>query len=149
LDGKVIIFDIDGTLANIEHRKHHIKTKPKEWNQFVEKIPNDSMYDDIVELLSLFHRNFYTIILVTGRGEEHQEATLQWLIKHQLEARITKVYMRRRNDFRPDYIVKREILETMRAEGYDPWMVFEDRTQVVNMWRENGIRCMQVCAGDY
>ena len=31
---KVIVFDIDGTLANIEHRRAFVATKPKNWKAF-------------------------------------------------------------------------------------------------------------------
>ena len=29
-----VIFDIDGTLVNIEHRLPHIMKKPKDWDTF-------------------------------------------------------------------------------------------------------------------
>jgi len=32
----VYVFDLDGTLANIDHRLHFIKTKPKNWPAFFE-----------------------------------------------------------------------------------------------------------------
>jgi hypothetical protein len=35
------------------------------------------------------------------------------------------------------------------ADGYEPIMVFDDRNQVVKMWRERGIVCAQVAEGDF
>jgi hypothetical protein len=58
-------------------------------------------------------------------------------------------YMRSDKDYRADYIVKREMLDKIRADGYDPVLVFDDRTSVVNMWREAGLRAVQVAPGDF
>jgi len=57
--------------------------------------------------------------------------------------------MRKANDRRPDYVVKLDLLNRMRHDKFDPYMVFEDRSQVVKMWRDAGIRCLQVCEGEY
>jgi len=45
--------------------------------------------------------------------------------------------------------VKREMLDRIRADGYNPIMAFEDRSRVVKMWREAGIPCAQVAEGDF
>jgi hypothetical protein len=59
------------------------------------------------------------------------------------------LYMRRRNDRRPDYIVKAELLDQLLADGYRPIMAFDDRDQVVKMWREKGVPCAQVAEGNF
>lgn len=60
-----------------------------------------------------------------------------------------RLRMRRAGDHRPDDIVKREILDQMRADGWRPVMAFDDRARVVKMWREAGIPCAQVAEGDF
>jgi hypothetical protein len=57
--------------------------------------------------------------------------------------------MRSDNDYRADFIVKEELLAQLRADGYNPVMAFDDRQQVVDMWRENGLICAQVAKGDF
>jgi hypothetical protein len=57
--------------------------------------------------------------------------------------------MRKRNDFRKDFEVKREIYEAQIANRFDVLCVFDDRQQVVDMWREVGLVCLQVAAGDF
>jgi hypothetical protein len=53
----LIVFDIDGTLANIEHRLHHVRSKPKNWPAFDAGIPNDKVNEPVAavfrELLSI------------------------------------------------------------------------------------------------
>ena len=38
-----IIFDIDGTVANIDHRLDYVRSHPKNWNAFDAGIPNDGV----------------------------------------------------------------------------------------------------------
>jgi hydroxymethylpyrimidine pyrophosphatase-like HAD family hydrolase len=40
----LICFDIDGTLANIEHRLDYVRSKPKNWKAFDSGIPNDVVF---------------------------------------------------------------------------------------------------------
>lgn len=59
------------------------------------------------------------------------------------------LYMRTAGDKRPDDVVKEELLAKIRADGYEPFLVFDDRQRVVDMWRRNGIQCCQVAPGDF
>ena len=91
-----------------------------------------------------------TILIVTARSDEYRDVTERWLNeKAGLEGVFEKVYMREEGDYRDDNIVKREILSNIRLDGYDPYMALDDRGMVVDMWREEGIRCLQVRDGGY
>ena len=57
--------------------------------------------------------------------------------------------MRSNSDFRPDFEVKEGMLVKMKDQGFDPIMAFDDRQQVVDMWRRQGITVMQVAEGDF
>jgi hypothetical protein len=57
--------------------------------------------------------------------------------------------MRKNNDHREDSIVKQEMLDKIRLDGYNPTLVFDDRARVVEMWRKNGIKCFQVAEGNF
>ncbi len=145
---KVVIFDIDGTLANIAHRQKFVRQKPKRWDLFNKAIPNDTPHSDILWLFSLMAKEpDTTMIVASGRGEEDRAVTEQWLA----EAGIlyAKLYMRPARDYRRDDIIKGEILEQIRSEFGEPYMAVDDRNGVVDMWRSNGIRCLQVAPGDF
>ena len=58
---KVIVFDIDGTLANIEHRRSFVATKPKNWKAFNAGIVNDTPHEDLVELTWMFHSQLHQV----------------------------------------------------------------------------------------
>lgn len=90
----------------------------------------------------------------TGRPEEHRELTTTWLTINTAIYREELIHgqlvMRTTGDYRPDYIVKQEMVDRMLAEDRKRLVcVFDDRQQVVDMWRRNGIACLQVAPGNF
>lgn len=134
---KTWIFDIDGTLANIEHRRHFVTSKPKNWPAFNAAMINDGVNEPVVEFLLQIFSSGGTIILASGRSEEQRLVTTQWLRNNNIPWH--RLYMRAEKDYRSDDIVKEEILAQIRADGFEPFAVVDDRPQVVRMWRRNGI----------
>lgn len=147
-DKKIVVFDIDGTLADIEHRRGYVQTKPKNWPAFNAAMVHDAAHGDIVWLFkTLLHSGDCTMLLASGRGEEFRQHTVEWLEKHGVV--YERLYMRPAKDSRSDVIIKAEILEEIRKDFGEPYMVFDDRNGVVDGWRANGIRCCQVAPGDF
>jgi FMN phosphatase YigB (HAD superfamily) len=145
---KVIVFDVDGTLADVMHRVHFVRNKPRNWPAFNRAMKDDTPNHDIVWLFKTLWKQEDTIMLVaSGRGEETRGITESWLLDN--EILCEKLYMRPAADYRSDDIIKAEILEQIRAEYGEPFMVFDDRNQVTDMWREKGVRCLQVAPGDF
>ena len=136
----LVVFDIDGTLANIEHRLDYVRCKPKNWKAFDSGIPNDKVNQSVAMMFwALQEQEMHDIILASGRNERSRQATEQWLTHNALGG-YQKLYMRPADDFRSDDIVKQEILDEIIADyGKKPDMVFDDRKKVVDMWRRNGI----------
>ena len=144
---KVIVFDIDGTLANIEHRRSFVATKPKNWKAFTAGIVNDTPHEDIVTLSSMFVACGNTLLLCSGRGEEQRDVTVDQM--NEFGVLYSKLYMRPAKDHRPDDIIKVELLQQIREEFGNPWLWFDDRTRVVNAIRAEGVRVLQVAPGDF
>lgn len=135
----LVVFDIDGTLANIEHRLDYVRSKPKNWKAFDAGIPNDAVNKPVAEMFRLITRDDHNVVVASGRNERSRVATRDWLEDHGL-GNYERLYMRKADDFRSDDIVKREILDEIIADyGRKPDMVFDDRKRVVDMWREAGI----------
>jgi phosphoglycolate phosphatase-like HAD superfamily hydrolase len=144
----LIVFDLDGTLANIEHRLGYVRSKPKNWAAFDAGIPNDAVN---LPVATVFHQMVdagHTVILASGRNERSRISTQDWLRKNGFSS-YDKLYMRLADDFRSDDIVKLEILDQIIADyGRKPDMVFDDRPRVVKMWRDNGIFVFDVYQGE-
>lgn len=145
---KAIIVDINSTIANTDHRKHHLEKRPKDWDAWHAAVDNDSLHTDVVSFVEILHIHLNVeILLCSGRHEELRAKTINWLRKKGVK--FNRLYMRSDNDHRPDHIIKLELLERIRLDGYDPIAAFDDRNSVVAMWREQGIRCFQVAPGNF
>lgn len=152
---RVYLFDLDGTLADLTHRLHHIKTpvldtqgkmQPPNWDAFYAACVDDKPIQHMVDLLDAI-ANDNTVVYVTGRSDQCREQTADWMEKHDLPP--GQLYMRKAGDHRQNHVVKAELVDRIIADGMQPVMAFEDRTQVVKMLRERGIPCLQVAEGDY
>lgn len=138
---KCIVFDIDGTLANCSHRVHHVNGKKKDWPAFMAGIPDDEPIEQMIEMNHLLNEVDLPIFLCSGRSENERADTEAWLAKHGVY--YDKMFMRSAGDYRADYIIKRELLEAIRLEGFNPHIIFDDRQCVVDMWRKEGLYVLQ------
>ena len=146
-----VIFDIDGTLADVVHRRHFVASKPKNWAAFNAAAHLDKVIEPVAETCRRLRQGAARIIFATGREGTHaiRTTTMNWLLNNGIGEIGDFLFMRGEKDYRPDHIVKEEILAEMRAKGFKPTIAFDDRQQVVDMWRRNGLICAQVAVGDF
>ena len=144
---KCWIVDIDGTIANTEHRIHYITDGHKNWNAWHANAHKDEPIEEVVALLDMAAANDIKIVLCTARDEKCRQDSIDWLEAHDIP--YDALYMRKQWDRRDDDIVKFELLEQIYEAGYEPILVLEDRDRVVKMWRSAGLRCLQVAPGDF
>ena len=130
------IFDIDGTLAFMNGRS------PYDYS----KVLTDGVHDDVARILFDMHILWRKIILCSGRSEDCRADTEAWLSKNSIH--YDSLHMRKSWDIRKDSQVKYEILLDLIKENYIMG-VFDDRDQVVKMWREAWLRCYQVNYGNF
>lgn len=143
-----VLFDIDGTIALIDHRRPLLDGNKPDWRSFNSKMGDDIPNHPVVDLYkTLWDSQKYQLILVSGRGEEHRGITEAWLTWNLIP--FDRILMRSSNDFRPDSEIKQEILDQLRAEGNEISFVVDDRNSVVDMWRSNGILCLQCANGNF
>jgi hypothetical protein len=146
---KCYVFDLDGTLANLDHRLPLIKTDPPDWRAFFATCGGDALIEPVARLYSDLALAAYDdgMIIVSGRSDECRSETMAWLLRHSIVHNA--LYMRREGDHRPDHIVKSELLDQMLTDGWEPILFVDDRDQVVNMWRERGYTCLQCAPGSF
>ena len=142
-----VIFDIDGTLADVEHRRHHVANKPKDWTAFYEAMDDDPPNWPVVALAQALVIADHKLICVSGRPSNYYHRTYAWLTHHRIPCH--GLYLREEGDHRPDHVVKREKLALIRAVHGEPLFAVDDRQQVVDMWRDEGITCFQCAPGDF
>lgn len=144
---KVIVVDIDGTVANNDHRKDWVKVKPRNWNAFNKNMHKDTPHEDIIWLVNSLREMGNIIIFCTGREGVFRDTTEKWLRDHGLE--YTELFMRPAKDYRSDHIVKVELLNEIRAKYGEPWLWFDDRDKVCEALRAAGVRVLQVQPGPF
>jgi|TARA_Y100000361_G_scaffold22693_1_gene17880 phosphoglycolate phosphatase-like HAD superfamily hydrolase len=142
-----VIFDVDGTLMDIEHRRHFVVQRPKDFDAFREATSQDTAKEDIFAVAKALKAAGHRIIISSGRNKSQRAVTLKQLMAQGLV--FDALYMRSDSDYRPDHEVKSQMLDKMRKEGFNPTMAFDDRQQVVDMWRERGLTVAQVDKGDF
>lgn len=145
---KTVLFDLDGTLADIKHRRKFLEQSSPDWKSFNKMMGDDKPNLALVELYkSLWNSGEYELIVLTGRNEEYRNLTEQWLVWNEIP--FSTLLMRADNNFRSDHIVKEEMLHFLQSSGKEILFVVDDRQQVVDMWRRNGIICLQCDKGDF
>lgn len=144
----IYIFDIDGTLADCTHRLHFIQSKPADWRAFFAACPADQPIEQVIEVAKAL-QPIHSIKLITGRSNEIEEQTAQWINDQGIY--FSDLLMRTEGDHREDYVVKAELLDELlkRYSLSSIAAVFEDRKQVVDMYRSKGLRVFQVADGNF
>jgi len=131
-----ILFDMDGTLTNVNAIRHHVQFGNTNFTKFHEESvdcpPNQWVVDAAVEgKLAGFE-----IVVVTARRAEFRHHTAMWLALNGVPS--DAMFMRHDRDQRGDVFVKRDILNRIRL-SWNPVHAFDDNPKVVALWREEGI----------
>ena len=148
-----VIFDLDGTLADVRHRLHHIKSTPPDWTAFFDGCVDDGCHDYVRHLNHIVATGLstdggpITVFVCSGRPDSHRQESEDWLDHNHVE--YDMLLMREAGDHRPDVVVKKEMLDGIRGQGYDVLFAVDDRPSVVQMWRENGVPCLAVDDSDW
>ena len=156
----IYIIDIDGTIADLTHRLHYIgfdgtwvstADSKADWDSFYAAAPDDKPIFEVITVVRALVFAGQEVVYITGRPEETRSATQAWLDKYRLPK--GQMYMRAVGDHRHDNIVKGELLDRFMASGNlrlpSIGGAFEDRQQVVDMYRARGIKVFQVAKGDF
>jgi hypothetical protein len=128
----VVLCDIDGTLAHMNDKR-----KPFEWS----KVGLDDV-DSFVREIVIGLSGRVDIVLMSGRDEVCRPETEEWINTHKIP--YSALYMRSNNDMRKDVVVKEELFWKHVAPFYNVVGVIDDRPSVCRMWRNLGLKVMQV-----
>ncbi len=137
---RAIVVDLDGTLASVQWRVHHVTGSPRDWGAFFAGMGSDTPVPWVTDLLRADHGEAAKLIL-SGRPEDYREVCRLWLERHGVP--YDELILRSAGDFRPDHVVKAELFERDIAPRYDVALVLDDRPSVVAMWRRRGLYVIQ------
>lgn len=147
----IVVVDLDGTLANIDHRLHLIKRDKPDWDGFFRACVDDTPNDWCRELIGSLDHSGLNVFIVSARSKMVFQETVDWLHKH-LICRFNTHYsgpaltmLRAEGDYTPDDELK---IKWLNESGLKDRILFvvDDRQRVVDMWRKEGLVCLQCYA---
>ena len=133
-----VLVDIDGTVAVMADRSPYDMTR----------VHLDAPNEPVIAAVRAMQAAGHTIIFCSGRTDDGRAATEAWLQTH-VGVPHAGLFMRALGDQRKDSVVKREIFEKQLRQHWRIQAVFDDRNQVVRMWRELGLPVFQVAEGAF
>lgn len=135
---RTILCDLDGTVALMNGRGPYDETRVSE------DLPNQP----VIDAVKAMHAAGHTVVFLSARTEGCKEDTAAWLDRH-VGITYDNLLMRNVGDQRKDALVKREIFDSYIRDHYQVIGVFDDRNQVVQMWRSLGLTVFQVAEGNF
>jgi hypothetical protein len=153
---QLYIFDLDGTLALIEHRRKYVE-RPRgeqDWAAFYAACVDDAPNYPVIGTMEALRLAKADVWIFSGRSDEVRAQTVMWLVDNTSflteELDESLLTMRPAGDYTPDDVLKKRWLDAMLDEDRRRLIaVFEDRDRMVKMWRANGVPCFQVADGEF
>ena len=131
----IVVFDVDGVLADVRHRLRHVERSPKDWDAFFAAMDDDGPLDDGIELARRHAADGHRIVYLTGRNEDYRALTKDWLTRNGLPD--GGLVMRGADDRRPARVFKPAALRRIAADGHVVSVV-DDDDAVVAVLRRDG-----------
>jgi hypothetical protein len=130
------IYDVDGTLANVDTYLHLVRGSDRDYDAFhkasIDALPNI----DVLEMLNNSVSDGHSILVVTSRKEKYRGLTSMWLAKNNI--RSHGLFMRADDDNRPDYEAKKDMLDKI-SQLWDVTHAVDDNPNVIRLWEDNEI----------
>ena len=136
----IILCDIDGTVANNDHRQHFLEGK-KDWDGFFSELINDDPIYPIINKVNDEYLAGKEIIFLTGRPERYKYSTLLWLKEYFSFEPL--LLMREDNDLRTKVDTKKQIFNSnLNIEKID--YILENDEDLIEMWSEMGLSVVNI-----
>ena len=148
MEKQTIIFDVDGTIADVEHRRHFVVQRPADWKSFKEETINDTPVEWVCDLAKRHIARGDDVAFFSARNESQRDVT-EKQISEWIGDGHKGLFLRPDGDFRPDEEFKSDLADKFEEFGGKIDIVFDDRNKVVDMWRQRGTTCVQVAEGDF
>jgi len=134
----IAVVDIDGVLADVRHRLHHVTGRPKNWPAFFAGAVDDGLLAEGERTVRAL-AGAYEVVYLSGRPEHLRAVTETWFRKHGLPA--GRLLLRREGDFRPSKIFKVEALRGL-ARTRTVGLLVDDDDRVLAAARDAGFNVL-------
>ena len=137
---KLVLCDIDGTVANNDHRQNLLK-EFNDWDKFFSLLKDDEPIQVIIEMVKQKVESNNHLIFLTGRPEKYREITEDWLSRYFDDGFC--LLMRKDGDLRNKIIVKEEIFN----ENFKKKQIkacFENDPELIQLWQKLGLNVIDI-----
>ena len=145
---QTIIFDVDGTIADVEHRRHFVSQKPADWKSFRNSTVFDTPVQWVCDIAKRFIAQGDNVAFFSARNESERSIT-EKQISEWIGEGHQGLFLSPDGGFRRDDEFKSDLADKFEEVGGKIDIVFDDRNQVVDMWRARGTTVVQVADGDF
>lgn len=139
---RAVIVDLDGTLVDVSDIEHHVTGPEKDYAAFHAASSDAPADAEVLAAVQEAHASGLAVLVVTSREFVWRDLTLDWLVAH--EVPYDELVMRIVGDYRPDHVVKAEMLDRLEADGYAVERAWEDRDEIADLWAGRGIEVVRV-----
>jgi len=131
------IFDMDGTLCDTSSIEHLVTGDDKDYPAFHAASATCPPRPEVVEAARKERAGGCAVLVVTSREFIWRDMTLDWLVANDVP--YDALYMRIVGDYRRDVAVKTDILQQIEADGFTVVSAWDDKADIIALWREHGI----------
>jgi len=148
-----VVFDLDGTLANIDHRLPLIQCDRPDWDRFFRECVKDVPVWPVIEVARAMLMAGRNVVVVSARSKIVEKESIDWIYKAVFNewsplsskfGEFSVSLLREAGDTTDDRILKKAWLDSYGKHRI--LFVVDDRQKVVDMWRAEGLICLQCAA---
>jgi hypothetical protein len=142
--GKVVIVDIDGTIAHTHDRMKGIEGNRENWLDFMIGAENDTLIEEVARLLDLL-TDEVAVVMLSARPISIRTKTVEWLERYNV--RWDLMILRGSISIEKPRNYKRRRTEELRRYGFNPVLALEDDPRNVEMYKEASVPCLYIHSG--
>jgi phosphoglycolate phosphatase-like HAD superfamily hydrolase len=135
----VVVFDIDGTLTNENHRSH--LRQEKKWEEYFALCHLDPPIQSIIDLTHQYRAKGYEIWIMSGRAISTEQVTRELFEKYNVT--FDHLKLRGEGNFIPDFALKpawiSKYIGNERVE-----VIYDDQDKVIEGFRKKGLNVIDV-----
>lgn len=135
---QTFIFDLDGLLADCQHRVHLVTADKPNWDAFYNACSRDLPIRSSFAVYHALRKYGYRIVVSTGRVENVRDKSVEWMLHNNL-AYPHELLMRPDADYCKDVELKARHVAWLRSNGCTIVGAFDDRQRVIELYHSLGI----------
>lgn len=137
MNNNYIILDLDGTISKSGERNIFFTTDPRNYKAAEAAVIYDEVIEPVRSMITHFVEHGSNVIVLTARSKSCQANCETWLKANDIP--YSDIFLRPDGDYSKDYVVKEKLLHDIIEKYGQPSFAVEDRPDVIDMFKRNGI----------